>query len=79
MTCDGRGAVWHSASHARWQAKYGEYGTNTERHGCAVLLSGLGRCMYASPIIDGTGLLLLLESAGSILQHVLGVVRARRE
>ena len=43
-----------------------------------MLLSGLGRCMYARPIIHGTGLLLLLESAGGILQHVVAVLRARR-
>ena len=34
--------------------------------------------MYARPIIHGTGLLLLLESAGGILQHVVAVLRARR-
>ena len=43
-----------------------------------MLLSGLGRCMYARPIIDGTGQRILKESACIIVQGVLGVVRACR-
>ena len=44
----------------------------------AVLLSGLGRCMYARPNMNATGQRILKESACGIVQRVLGVVRACR-
>ena len=49
--------------------------TGERQLGCSLRrVPGVAR----KPRMQGTGLLLLLESAGGVLQHVLAVVRARR-